>query len=65
MTIYHFESIENGQLSEGYCVVTIQNHKALIAAGDKAGAALAEKYGGIVEKGDVSQKESKPKGGAK
>jgi len=52
---YHFEDIENGQITEGYNTITIVNHEAEIK--DEAKILLAEKHGGELAS---SKAKSKP-----
>ena len=44
--IYHFKHIENGQITEGYVVIDINDRQAEIDNGDGPAILLAEKNGG-------------------
>lgn len=43
---YHFEAIENGQITEGYVTLQITNHEAEVDPANAEAILLAEKHGG-------------------
>lgn len=46
MAKYTFKNIQNGQITDGYTVIQIENGAADIANDDAAAILLAEKHGG-------------------
>lgn len=45
---YRFENLQNGQLTEGYIVIDINDYEAEVDAADTEAILLAEKHGGEI-----------------
>lgn len=58
---YVFANLKNGQISDGYVVIQVVNHEAVIDAADYAAILLAEKNGGelVVKKAEAKKGDTK------